>query len=101
MFKISAVWVLSCALSVTTAMAAEVVTTKAMQASIQQVKYESHQNNLNQNQVNNINAALNTTLQKKAISQNSNSKPSSTTASAGLLIMALLCFVLRSSRKKV
>ena len=94
---------LACVLSVTSAMAAEVVTTKAANSSLQQVKFTTQKNRVSQ--VDDTSAILNTSfnaaLREETIVQNDSIEPTSTTAKIRLLATALLCFVLRSSRRKV
>lgn len=101
MLKISSALALVCVLSATSAMSTGVITTNTARSSLQQVKFVTQKNVVNQGQVESINTTLNTTLQEKAITQNDSTEPASTTAQVGLLAMALLCFVLRSSRRKV
>ena len=99
MLKISAAWVLSCALTITSAMAAEVVTTKAVNSSLQQVKFTTQKSRVSQ--IDDTSALHNAALREKTIVQNDSIEPTSITAKIGLLATALLCFVLRSSRRKV
>lgn len=98
MLKISAALLLAYMLSATSALAAE-VTTKTVHSSLQQVKFTTQKSMLSQ--VDGISTVLNSPLREKVTIQSASSEPTSTTAKIGLLATALLCFVLRSSRKKV
>jgi hypothetical protein len=103
MLKISVALLLACAFSTTSAIAGQVVNTKTINPSLQQVKFTVPKSNSSQIDGTGYthDTPLNTSLQDKQIIQNSGSEPTPTTAQIGLLATALLCFVVRSSRRKV
>ena len=98
MLKISAALLLACTFSVTSATALE-VTAKTVHSPLQQVAFTTQKSMVGQ--VDGISTVLNSPLREKVMIQNDSSEPTSTTAKIGLLATALLCFVLRSSRRKV
>ena len=103
MLKISSALALVCMLSATSAMAATLVNTKTAVTSLQQVKFITPKNMAGSIGVagTSFNPLRHTLMRDKAVLNNDSVESMTTTTQVGLLATALLCFVARSSRRKV